>query len=104
MRIRIPKKYQARLSKVYLDCAEMLPRFGGGPISTLQLHREHQREDAEDTYQRTRLPEGIKVQYLFFRLFELFQIEDFEQLQKLLGIFPPRDIDSENDNLSRQLI
>jgi hypothetical protein len=66
MRIRIPKKYQARLSKVYLDCAEMLPRFGGGPISTLQLHREHQREDAEDTYQRTRLPEGIKVQYLFF--------------------------------------
>ncbi len=102
MRIQIPKRYRARLSRAYLDWAETLPRFGGGPVNLLQELRESQRSQSEDTYQRTRPPQGIGVQYLFFRLFELFQIEDFARLQKLLELFPKPEGDSEEKSLSQQ--
>ncbi len=95
MKIDIPKKYRAKLSKAWLDWAEMLPKFGGGPINILQQIRESQRRQSDDTFQRTRPPQGVTVQYLYVRLFELFQIEDFERLRKLLELFPKPNDESE---------
>jgi hypothetical protein len=58
-------------------------------VSSLQSTRRHQRRSAESVYNMTRPPEGTEIEYLFFRLFEMFHIEDFERLKNnLLKLLP----------------
>jgi len=87
--LRIPDKVRVFFSKKYLDWAEKLPRFGGGTISWLQEIREYQRRDSEDTYKRTRPPQGTEIEFLYFRLVEMFHIEEFTELREgLLRLLP----------------
>lgn len=89
IKFKIPQKLSIFLSKKYLDYAESLPKFGGTFIATLQTIREHQRIESERDYKESRPPEGIKIEYIGFRLIEIFHLEEFEILQKgILQLFP----------------
>ncbi len=58
-------------------------------ISSLQITRKYQRISSGRDYDRSRPPSGTGVDYLFFRLIELYHIEDFESLREgLIKLFP----------------
>ena len=65
-----------------LDWLEKLPRFHDGAIADRQHVRERQREEADKAHERTRLPKGVDVDFLFFRLVETFPIEDADVLRQ----------------------
>jgi len=89
VKIRIPEKLRNTLGRKYLDWAEKLPKFGGGVIAMLQQTREDQRKQSEDAYTRSRPPQNTEIEYLYFRLIEMFHIEDCDQLMEgLLHLFP----------------
>jgi hypothetical protein len=89
MKMRVSDEFRLKVSRKYLDWAEVLPKFGGGPIAALQRIREHQRKDSKRAHEFTRPPEGTTCLLMYFRLFEIFQLEDFEQFQKALLRFMP---------------
>jgi hypothetical protein len=89
MLIRLPDKLRVTISTRLLDWAEALPRFSGGPISHLQLLRESQRTMSADAYERSRPPQGTECEFLYFRLIELYPIEDVDQMRiGLVSLFP----------------
>lgn len=89
MKALIPDRYRAGLSSKLLDWAEALPRFRGGTIARLQNLREHQREASLQTYEGSRPPKGCSLDYLYFRLFEVFNVEDVDRLVgNLVRLFP----------------
>jgi hypothetical protein len=66
-----------------------LPQFRGGFVRILQDISEHHIEQAKETYERSRPPKEVKLEFLYFRLIELFNLEDFDQLrQNLFRLFP----------------
>ena len=65
-----------------LDWLEKLPKFQNGAIAQRQHSRERQRAEAEAAHIHTKLPEGVKLDFLFFRLTETFPIEDAEKLRQ----------------------
>jgi len=72
-------------------------------VSSLQSTRRHQRRSAEGVYERTRPPEGTEIEYLFFRLFEMFHIEDFERLKNnLLKLLPGLESDFPHANFKTE--
>jgi hypothetical protein len=93
MRIRIPDKYRLALGRKYLDWAEKLPpKFNIGVIPTLQRIRERQRRGSEKAHSQSRPPQGTELEYLSFRLIEMFHIEDLQQLvEGTLHLFPELD-------------
>lgn len=66
--------------------------------------RQHQREDAQQVYDRTRPPEGTKIIASYFRLFELFQIEEYEQFYKSLIRFIPEVTERSHRSIHEYLI
>ncbi|MFA5350204.1 MAG: hypothetical protein WC357_02600 [Candidatus Omnitrophota bacterium] len=89
IKLKIPYKFRTLLSKKYLDFAEILPKFGGSFIATLQRIREHQRIESERDYKESRAPTGVQVEYYGLRLIEIFHIEEFGKLQNgILQLFP----------------
>ena len=77
----IPDKIKDRLATKYLDWAESVPQTSRGFIQVLQETRKHQWETSKEAYERSRPPEGVEMDFLYFRLVEMFQLEDFESLK-----------------------
>jgi hypothetical protein len=80
MKLRIPDKIRSTLGRKYLDWAEVLPKSNKGAIALLQITRRHQKKRSKRAYERSRPPQGSELEYLGFRLIEMFHIEDSEQL------------------------
>lgn len=77
------------VSKKYLDWAEKLPTFRGGGINVLQVTREFDRKEANDHAKRIKPPSGASIEFPYFRLIEIFTIEEFDGLRDgLLRLFP----------------
>jgi len=70
------------LANKYLDWAEKLPQFGGGIIATLESIRKSQRRWSEEAFGKSRHPQGTEIEFLYFRMVEMFHIEDFEGLKE----------------------
>ncbi len=67
----------------------------------LQHIREHQRSRSEDEFKRSRPPEGTKIEHLYFRLIEIFHIEEFDKLlEGLIRLFPGLQDDYRNKDFS----
>ena len=80
---------KARVSKKYLDLAEILPRFNGGPIKILQNVREEQRKEAEEQFRESRPPKGVSLRLDRLLMIELFPIEMHGSLAaQLRRLFP----------------
>jgi hypothetical protein len=76
------------VSKKYLSWAETLPSFNGGIISRLQFIQKLNREEADRAYEESRAPENTEIDLLSFTMFEMFNLEDFENIKPgLLKIF-----------------
>ncbi|MCA1576978.1 MAG: hypothetical protein LC794_06395 [Acidobacteria bacterium] len=55
----------------------------------LRTMAERQQSKSQDAYKRSRSPEGLVLTYPAFRLFEVFHLENFEQLYKgLIKLLP----------------
>jgi hypothetical protein len=92
LKVQLPDGVRASIGKFYLDWAEKLPKFGGGIIEELQSHRADDRRKSEESHKRSRPPDGIALDILFFRLIEVFHLEDFDKLQVgLKRLFPTLD-------------
>lgn len=69
---------RARASKMYLDLAEKCPGLKMKTIEWLKTIRKHQRKWAEESHKKACPPAGSKLKLLYFRMFEVFQLEDFD--------------------------
>src|ERR1043166_2761757 len=82
-------RLRTAVSKKYLDWAEKLPAFKGGGINVLQVTRRFDRKEANDHGDRTKPPTGASIEFPYFRLIEIFTIEEFDSLRDgLLRLFP----------------
>lgn len=89
MKFKVPDNIRLFLSSKYLDWAETLPKFNSGFIHRLQNIREHQRRVSEKEYERSRPPKGVELLFLYFRLIEIFHVEEFDKLQEgLIRLLP----------------
>jgi len=85
-------KLKRRLACLYLDSAEKLPTFHGTVIAELQQIRKYQRERAWRALERAHLPEGTEVTYCSLRMFELFPLEEYAQMERgLRSLFPQKN-------------
>jgi hypothetical protein len=91
------------LSRKYLDCAENLPQSRWGVVQRLKDIREHQRRVSENEYKESRIPQGMEIDYLYFRLIEMFHVEEFDNLQKcLIELLPELEDNYRNRHFSTQ--
>jgi len=92
---RLTDRAKLALGKMYLDWAEMLPKFGGGFVARLQHIRERQRKHASESAVRCRLPEGFSFRYSLCVLTELFTLENLDALDKgVRALFPAGSLGS----------
>ncbi len=77
------------LSKWYLDLANKLSKSDKTFIRSLNRLRERSNESAKKANTTTEPPENSEIEFLYFRLIELFTVEDFDKLQQgVLKLFP----------------
>lgn len=90
MKPRLSNKLRLKLGKAYLKFFNwLLPQFRGGFIRIFQDISEHHIEEAKEAYECSRPPKEITLEFLYFRLIELFNLEDFDQLrQNIFRLFP----------------
>lgn len=89
MRIKSPDKIRVFLSRKYLDWAIKFPKIGTKFIPEIKEIYSHLIKTSEEEYERSRPPNGTEIVYLYFRLMELFHIEEFKSLQEgLIKLFP----------------
>ncbi len=99
MKFKVPDNIRLFLSSKYLDWAENLPKFNSGFIHRLQIIREHQRRESEKEYERSRPPKGVEFLFLYFRLIEIFHVEEFDNFQNgLIRLLPGLQDDFYNRN------
>jgi hypothetical protein len=100
---------RARYAKFILDVAESLPNFNGGVIANFQDQRKHQRKNAQEDYDRSRIPEGVQVRLHSFTLIRPYLVEDIKTLEAWIrDLFPksifqplqPREMLGESKSLS----
>lgn len=92
MKFRHPERVQFKLGDAWLNLAVQWPRI---PNSIdLRRIRKSLRRQARRDYRNSRPPQGIELQYLFFRMTELFHINELEKFQSgLERLFPDlRDV------------
>ena len=90
--IRLPDNINAKMTQKLLDWAATLPKFQGGYIFDLQTEHKNQQIQSQETYERTRPPEGTKLEFLGLRMIEIFYYEDFAKVKAgLLNLFPGLD-------------
>lgn len=82
MRIKIPKKIKILLTDLYLNIAEKSQGSKLGIFSEIQIWRNHQFERAQKSYEKSRPPKGNDLEFLAFRFFELYNIEELNLLEK----------------------
>src|SRR6266540_3227604 len=98
MKIKISDQLRVQLARVYLDNAEKT-RLHSDTIDTLKRIRKRQRQESADAYSKTRPPQGVEFQYLSIRLFEVFQLEDFDKLASgVKRLFPELEKNPLNQN------
>jgi hypothetical protein len=85
MRPHVPDEIRRKIGKAYLSFFNRLPQFRGGFVRAFQDISEHHAKQAKETYENSRPPKQISLQFLYFRLIEIFNLEDFDQLRD--GIF-----------------
>ena len=104
MKIKTADRFRLALSKRYLDLAESLPRCAAGPIAMLQQVRQRQRGDSHRAYEISRPPEGTEVEFLSFRLIEIYPSEEAAQVQRaILQFFPDLDSDLRHRRFTEDL-
>lgn len=82
-------KWRSHLAKVYIKWGNKFPFLKGDLARTLRHIQKRQIEDTESTFKETRPPEGVEMEYIYFRLFDTFQVEDVDSLlQGLKKLFP----------------
>lgn len=82
-------RLRLKLGNTYLRLFSRLPQFRGGFVRSFQDIADHHKELAEETYKSSRPPEDVSLEFLYFRLTEVFNLEDFDQLQRgLFRLFP----------------
>ncbi|HKO42212.1 MAG TPA: hypothetical protein VJU84_02910 [Pyrinomonadaceae bacterium] len=82
-------KLRLKLGKTYLKLVNRLPQFRGGFVRALQDIADHHKKQAHDTYKSSRPPKDVTLEFLYFRSTEVFNLEDFDQLQRgLFRLFP----------------
>lgn len=87
--LTVSDKLRRKLGNTYLKLFSRLPQFRGGFVRTLQDIADHHKRQADDTYKNTRPPKDVSLEFLYFRLTEVFNLEDFDQLQRgLFRLFP----------------
>jgi hypothetical protein len=74
--ISLPENVTSRI----LDIVEDMPEFQRGPLWGMQKYRAEQRKQAEELFIKTCPPQNTTLDYLGFRVFEIFMIEDFSNL------------------------
>ncbi len=90
------KSIREVVSKQYLDWAEALPRFQGGPIHELQLIRERQRQWSSRRFQNRIKPDDASIALKQIRIVFTFQFEDFNLVRRAVGkLFPNSETASE---------
>jgi hypothetical protein len=104
IRIRLPDNAKRDLTKKLLDWAERQKpaKETNWFLLELQQHRHLQRELADSLYKDTRPPEGTTINFLGFRLVEIFHYEDFEKVRLgLKSLFPI--LSNEEDDFIKDL-
>ncbi len=92
----ITLRFKESLARVYLDFCEILPRFRGSAIASLQRIREWQRKDAARAETAAKRPDGTEIVYDHLILVELFPIEDYDRMEHgLRTLFPPESFGSD---------
>ena len=85
-------RWRPRLADLYINLADKLPFLRGEGVRTLRRIKENQAENSQETFLKTRPPEGETIEYIYFRLYDIFQIENVDKL--LVGLkklFPDFD-------------
>ncbi len=90
------KSIRELLSKKFLDWAEVLPKFQGGPIHKLQSIRERQRKWSGQIFQKRIKPDNASITLTQIRIVITFQLEEFGLVQRAVGkLFPNNEKVSE---------
>lgn len=82
MKLGLVDRFRVWFGNSSLDWLEKAWRFNGGALAQRQRTREHQHEEADKAHEHTRLPKDIQIDYLCFRLVEIFPVEEATRLQR----------------------
>ena len=77
-------RWRSQLAEIYIQWANRLTFLKGDGVKTLRHIKERQDKDSQNTLLKTRPPEGAAIEYIYFRLFDIFQIEYVDSL--LIGL------------------
>jgi hypothetical protein len=82
-------RWRSRLAENYIKWANRLTFLRGDGVTTLRHIKERQDKDSHDTFLKTRPPEGATIELIYFRVFDIFQIENTDSLLSgLKKLFP----------------
>ena len=85
-------KWRSQIANIYIKWANRLTFFKGDVARTLRRIKKEQDKDSQNTLLKTRPPEGTAIEYFYFRLFDIFQIENVDNLLSgLRKLFPSFD-------------
>lgn len=84
--------WRAKLAQAYIEWGNKFHFLRGDAIDELRRIKKKQDMDSQDTFLSTRPPDGNDIEYIYFRLFDIFQTEDTDYLIKgLRKLFPNFD-------------
>ena len=82
-------RWRSQLAEIYIKWANILTLFKGEGVKTLRHIKESQGKDSLAAFSKTRPPNGVSIEYIYFRLFDIFQIENVDSLLSgLKKLFP----------------
>lgn len=77
------------ISEKLLDWAERLPRSNIWPVARFQRIRSSQKAHSEKVFQETRSPPNTSIEMLYIRLFDVFQVDEFSDIEGgMTRLFP----------------
>jgi hypothetical protein len=83
------RKWRSQLATILIEGANKFPLLQGDVTEALRHIKKSQDEDSKDALLKSRPPKGVEIEYIYFRLFDTFQIEDVEDLLSgLRKLFP----------------
>lgn len=82
LKIPLPEIQRKKFSRWLLEQSIKRPQAKDGLLFILQSRYRSMMTESEDAYAKTKPPENVNLEYLGFRMFELFPIEKFEELKK----------------------
>jgi len=85
------RSLKERLSKKYLDWAELLPKFQGGPIYKLQMIRAHQRKISIKYKQKRCKPDNSRIILSKLCIVTTYQLEDFGLMHRAIERMFPKN-------------